>query len=102
LLASSSTQSKRPFQQAQHTITTTATSRRVRRGVSAKDLDTCSILRIRHADVVHIHVCHNVSLTSVLAERADGDAVGAVALHVGDDHVGRIGLEGDAVVVWRC
>jgi hypothetical protein len=81
------------------TITTTTPSRRVRRWISAKHLNASAVLRVRHADVVHVHVCDDVSLASVLAKRADRDAVGAVALHVRDDHVCGVGLEGHAVIV---
>ena len=84
---------------SRHTIATSTTSRRVGRRVSAKDLDASSILRVCHADVVHVHVCDDVCLSSILAQRTHGDAMGAVTLHIGDDHVGGIGLEGDAVVV---
>jgi hypothetical protein len=52
---------------------------------------------IEHGDVVDEDILHNVNLALVLSKRADGDAVGAVAVEVLDEDVGTIGLEGHAI-----
>lgn len=61
------------------------------------DLDAGAIATAGHVDIVDINVLNNVNLALVLAETADRDAVTASAVQVLDNHVGRVGLEGDAV-----
>lgn len=62
------------------------------------DLDTGTIRGVRHADVGNVDVLHNVDLSDVLSERANGDTVGAVADKVLHNDVGGVGLERNAVV----
>lgn len=40
---------------------------------------------------------HNINLAWVLAQRANGDTVGAVAMKVLNQNVGNIGLERDTI-----
>lgn len=62
------------------------------------DLDAGAVGGVGHARVVDVEVLDDVERANVLAEGADGDAVGAVADEVLNDNVCRVGLEGDAVV----
>lgn len=71
------------------------------RGVPGEDLDAGAVLSVYHGDVLNVDVGDDVGLAGVLAEGTDGDAVGAIALQVGDVDVGCVGFEGDAVVVWE-
>jgi hypothetical protein len=52
---------------------------------------------IVHRDVVHKDVFDDVDFVNVLAQRTDGDTVGAVAVQVLDEDVGAVWFEGDAV-----
>jgi len=62
------------------------------------DFDAGSVGSIVHGDVVDVDVRDDVVLADVLAKGSDGDAVRAVAEEVLDEHVGAVGLEGDAVI----
>lgn len=57
------------------------------------DLYAGSVRGIRHGDVVDVNVLDNVNLPLVLAKRADGDSVGAIADEVLDEYVSGVGLE---------
>ena len=54
---------------------------------------------VEHGDIVDEHVLYNVDFAGVLAQRADGDTVRAVAVQVLDEDVGAVGLECDAVCI---
>ena len=62
------------------------------------DLDARTVRGVGHGDVGDVNVLDDVDFAGVLAERANRDAVGAVADEVLDDDIGRVGLEGDAIV----
>lgn len=61
-------------------------------------LDAGAVAGVGHADVVDVDVLDIVDLAGVLAQRADRDAVAAVAPQVLHDDLGAVGLEGHAVV----
>jgi hypothetical protein len=65
---------------------------------AAKHLNTRAVLRVLHYDVRNCHVCDDVRLTRVLAERADRDAMATIAVEVANHNVCAIRLEGHAVV----
>lgn len=62
------------------------------------DLDAGPVGGVGHADVVNVDVLDVVDLAGVLAETADADAMAAVAPEVLHNHVGAVGLEGNAVI----
>lgn len=70
---------------------------RERRRRVGPHLDARAIAGIVHANVGHIDVFDNVVFAHVLAQRADADAVRAVAPETLDEDVGGVGFEGDAV-----
>lgn len=54
---------------------------------------------IKHRDVVHIDILNDVNLILVLAERANRNAVGAIAVKVLNEDIGAVRLERDTVCV---
>lgn len=69
-----------------------------RRGSARPDFDACTVRGVGHGDVAHKDVFDNVDFAGVLAERADADAVAAVANEVLHEDICAVWLEGDAVV----
>lgn len=67
------------------------------RGRVGPDLDAGAVGGVVHADVGRHDVLDDVVGARILAQRADGDAVGAVAEEGLDEDVGGVGLEGDTV-----
>jgi hypothetical protein len=72
-------------------------ARESRRG-AGPDLDARAIGSVGHGDVVDVDVFNQVDFAGILAERADADAVAAVAYEVLNDDVCAVGLERDAVI----
>lgn len=69
------------------------------RGRGARpDFDACTVRCVGHGDVADEDVFNNVDFAGVLAERADADAMAAVADEVLHKDVCAVWLEGDAVV----
>jgi hypothetical protein len=62
------------------------------------DLDAGAVTGVGHAVVEDVDVLNNVVLLHVLTQRADRDAVAAVASQALHHNVGTVGLEGNAVV----
>lgn len=52
---------------------------------------------VEHGDVVDENVLNDIDLVLVLAQRANGDTMRAIAMKVLNNHVCGIGLERDAV-----
>lgn len=52
---------------------------------------------VEHGDIIDENVLDNVDLPLVLPQRADGDAVGAVAVQILHEDFRAVGFEGDAV-----
>ena len=61
-------------------------------------LNPRAVRGVEHADILDQDTLHDIRLADILPQRADGDAVGAVAMHILDEDGGRVGFEGDAVV----
>jgi hypothetical protein len=55
-------------------------------------------LSVQHDDVLDVGVLYVILDALILANAAHGDTVGAVAVDVGDEDVGGVGLGGEAVV----
>jgi len=62
------------------------------------DFDAGAVAGVGHGNVVDEDVLDDIGFCGVLAQRADTDAVAAVALQVLHKDVGGVWLEGDAVV----
>jgi hypothetical protein len=56
------------------------------------------VLSVDHRDVSNVDVRHDIWYAVVLAQGSNGDTVRAIAVHVLDEGVGGVGLEGDAVI----